>query len=437
MDSARSASPETPQRSALDRALAQPWFLAAWCTLAAFGTYACMYGFRKPFTAGAFSALYGGAALKVWLISAQVLGYTLSKLVGIRLIAEMTRARRLRVLLALIAGAELAWLLLALAPAEIGPLFLFQNGLCLGLVFGLVLGFVEGRRMTELFVAGLCASFILADGFTKSVGAWLLQIGIEEAWMPVSAGALFAPPLLLGAWMLSRIPAPTMRDVAERHERVPLSRPERWSLLRRHGLGLCGIFAAYLAITILRSVRADYAPELWRALGVAAPPSIFTRSEFLIALAVLGVSASLVLIRDHRRALAAALGLSATALALGLGAAAALAARPGGSFEWMVLLGFGLYTPYVLVHTSIFERWIALTRERANVGFLMYVADTLGYAGYAAMMIASGWLRSSDDFLGFFVALAASMLGAALLGVLLSTQLVVRSGSALAALSPR
>lgn len=410
--------------------MAKPWFLAVWCMLAAFGTYACMYGFRKPFTAGAFPAEYGGATLKAWLITAQVLGYTISKLVGIRLIAEMTRARRLRVLLTLIAGAELAWLLLALAPPVLGPVFLLLNGLCLGLVFGLVLGFVEGRRMTELFVAGLCASFILADGFTKSVGAWLLQRGLEEHWMPATAGALFALPLLLGAWMLSCIPAPSTRDVAERHERVPLTRAERLSLLRRHGLGLGGVFLAYLAITILRSVRADYAPELWRALEVEARPELFTRSELLVALAVAAVSASLALIRDHRRALAAALGFSAVALAIGLGAAAALRARHPHAFGWMVWLGFGLYTPYVLVHTSIFERWIAHTRERANVGFLMYVADTLGYAGYAAMMIAGGWLRSGSDFLGFFVALALSMLGLALLGLLLSTRLLAGRRSA-------
>ena len=38
------------------------------------------------------------------------------------------------------------------------------------MVFGLVLGFLEGRQTTELLAAGLCASFILADGIMKSVG---------------------------------------------------------------------------------------------------------------------------------------------------------------------------------------------------------------------------------------------------------------------------
>ena len=30
------------------------WKLSAWAVAAAFGTYFCMYGFRKPFTAGKF-----------------------------------------------------------------------------------------------------------------------------------------------------------------------------------------------------------------------------------------------------------------------------------------------------------------------------------------------------------------------------------------------
>ena len=50
----------------------------------------------------------------------------------------------------------------------------------------------------------------------------------------------------------------------------------------------------------------------------------------------------------------------------------------------LLLVGLGLYLPYVAFHTTIFERLIALTRERANVGFLMYLADSLGYFAYAA-----------------------------------------------------
>ncbi len=71
-------------------------------------------------------------------------------------------------------------------------------------------------------------------------------------------------------------------------------------------------------------------------------------------------------------------------------------------FAFMVLLGSGLYLPYVAIHTTVFERLIAMTRERGNLGFLMYVADSVGYLGYAVLMIARGALPSGPDFLRFF-----------------------------------
>ena len=92
------------------------------------------------------------------------------------------------------------------------------------MVFGLVLGFLEGRRDTEARMAGLCASFILADGATKSVGTWLLQQGVSERWMPATAGLMFVPPLLFFVWMLTRIPPPDEQDVALRSQRSPMSR---------------------------------------------------------------------------------------------------------------------------------------------------------------------------------------------------------------------
>lgn len=192
--------------------LAQPVVMALWCVVAAFGTYACMYGFRKPFTAGAYLDDATGVSYKVWLVTAQVLGYTVSKFIGIRVIAEMRPARRVWVLLGLVGAAELALLAFGLTPPPYNALCLFLNGLPLGMVFGLVLGFLEGRRMTEAFVADLCASFILADGVTKSVGAELLRRGVPEPWMPASAGLVFLLPLLGFVGMLRHIPGPTEAD---------------------------------------------------------------------------------------------------------------------------------------------------------------------------------------------------------------------------------
>ena len=66
-------------------------------------------------------------------------------------------------------------------------------------------------------------------------------------------------------------------------------------------------------------------------------------------------------------------------------------------FAFMVLVGIGLYLPYVAIHTTIFERLIAMTRDRGNLGYLMYLADAFGYLGYPTfMLIGRPWFGRSN-----------------------------------------
>jgi hypothetical protein len=378
--------------------------LAAWSIIAAFGAYFCMYAFRKPFTAASFSdATVWGLGQKTVLVTAQVLGYTLSKCIGIRVIAETPPRYRAAGILILIGVAEAALLLFAVVPPPLHVLCLFLNGLPLGMVFGLVLGYLEGRRDTEIRTAGLCASFILADGATKSVGTWLLQQGVSERWMPALAGLLFVPPLFFFVWMLTRVPPPGERDIAQRTERATMSHRDRIAMLRRHGVGLFLIVLAFLLVTIARSIRADFAPEIWRSLGTTTVPATFANSEVLVALGVLIVNGSCAVIVDNRRAFFAGIGIGVSGGLLMLAALVGLLRFRLDAFPFMVLLGLGLYLPYVAVHTTIFERLISMTRDRANLGFLMYVADSAGYLGYAALILGRGFIPADHDLLRFFI----------------------------------
>jgi Family of unknown function (DUF5690) len=394
----------------------EQWRLSLWAIVAAFGAYFCMYGFRKPFTAAGYEewSLWGFGYKSV-LVTAQVLGYTLSKFIGIRVIAEMPPARRARTLLVFVGAAQAALLLFGLVPAPWNFWCLFLNGLPLGMVFGLVLGFLEGRRVTELLTAGLCASFILADGVTKSAGAYLLAAGVPSMWMPFAAGMLFALPLLGFVRMLARIPPPAALDVERRGERAPMTRAERRALFRRYAAGLTLLVGVYLLMTILRSVRADFAPEIWRGVGYAGQPDVFTRSEVVVMLGVVAANGLAALIRDNRRAFFSGLGVSLLGFALAL---AGLAGWRGGwldGFTFMVLVGLGLYLPYVAMHTTIFERLIAMTGERGNLGFLMYLADSVGYLGYVAVMLARGAVQTRQSFLDFFLTTAEALVIAAVL----------------------
>jgi hypothetical protein len=389
--------------------------LSAWCVVAAFGAYFCMYGFRRPFTAGKFAETsFLGLDYYLVLVAAQVLGYTLSKFLGIKVIAEIRPHRRVAMILGLIAAAEVALLLFALTPSPINFVWLFCNGVPLGMVFGLVLGFLEGRRHTEALAAGLCTSFIVADGVTRSVGAYLLQAGVSEHWMPFTAGLLFVPPLLLFTWMLTRIPRPSRQDVAARSERTPMNGAERWSFFRRYAAGLTMLVLVYLLITILRSVRGDFARRIWDSMGVSDQPAVFAESEIAVGAGVLLLNGSAVLIRDNRRAFFFGLALAAGGAALVGASLLGFQADALSPFAFMVLLGLGLYLPYIAVHTTIFERLIAMTRDRGNIGYLMYLADSFGYLGYVGVLFARNALDPAGNFLPFFLALSGIIAGACL-----------------------
>src|SRR6185436_497794 len=72
-----------------------PAVIPVFAALAAFCTYSCMYAFRKPFTAATFDNLYfAGLKYKDVLIITQLIGYTLSKFLGIKIVAEMKANNR-------------------------------------------------------------------------------------------------------------------------------------------------------------------------------------------------------------------------------------------------------------------------------------------------------------------------------------------------------
>ena len=100
----------TPPGSKIEQLLSRSkFFLIAWCMIAAFGAYFCMYAFRKPFSAGTYSEYkLWGIDYKAILIITQVFGYMLSKFVGIKVISELKAASRRNLIILLIVIAETA-----------------------------------------------------------------------------------------------------------------------------------------------------------------------------------------------------------------------------------------------------------------------------------------------------------------------------------------
>ncbi|MCI2282197.1 DUF5690 family protein [Colwellia sp. MSW7] len=154
---------------------------------AAFMTYFCMYAFRKPFSVGTYEQGDDllGMDFKVALVLAQVLGYLLSKFIGIKVVSELTASRRALTLLSLVMVAQLALVLFAVVPEPLKPMMMFINGIPLGMIWGIVFSFLEGRKTSEILGAFLSVTFIVASGLVRTVGQWLLvDMQVTEYWMP-------------------------------------------------------------------------------------------------------------------------------------------------------------------------------------------------------------------------------------------------------------
>jgi hypothetical protein len=372
--------------------------------IAAFGCYFCVYGFRKPFTAGQYVDQYWlGIHWKSILISSQIAGYMLSKWCGIFFVSSITWEKRARAIIISIVVAELALLGFGLIPRPWNLLFLVLNGLPLGMIFGYIQGYLEGKKNTELYIAALGSSFILADGVSKSVGMNLLNWGIAENWMPFAAGVLYALPLLLFVWMLTNIPKPNAQEIQDRSERVPMNQEDRKLLIKQLWPGILCISLLYLCASLLRGIRSDFAPEIWKYLGYSSLPSTYSQTEIWVTVGILGINGSLVLLKNNFRAFFTSM------FAITMGFILLIVAGIWGQYFmnpfWLIVLtGFGIYLPYLTITTSVFERMIAITRHKANIGFLMYIVDSVGYLGYNILLLTVGFIFPSLNLPELFFA---------------------------------
>ena len=363
-----------------------------------------MYAFRKPFTAGEYAGhrLFG-MELKTILAISQLVGYTLSKYIGIKVCSEVPAHRRAWTLVLFIAWAEAALVLFAVLPAAWKPAAIFLNGLPLGMVWGLVVWYLEGRRTSEILLAGLSASYIVSSGIVKDAGRYLMaSLGVSEWWMPAATGLCFLPPFLISVWLLNQTPVPKEEDRRARVERGPMNAARRASFVKTFLPGLALLFLVYLFLTAFRDFRDVYGVEIIRGLGYASDKAFFTKTETLVMVGVLAALAFLTLVKDNRRALAGAFGIMISGTLL-LGASTLLldAGRLSG-FWWMTLVGLGSYLAYVPVGSVLFDRLIASSGFAGTAVFAIYLADAIGYTGSVGVQVYKDFGKGEVSRLDFF-----------------------------------
>ena len=381
---------------------------------AAFGVYFCMYGFRKPFTAASFESLsYFGVDYKILIIIAQAVGYFISKFIGIKFISELKPEKRIVYLFGFITAAGLALLGFAVVPAPYNIIFMFFNGIPLGMIWGIVFSYIEGRKATEIIGLFLCSSFVVSSGFTKSVGKFLMDtFHISEFWMPFSAGLVFIIPLIVSGLLLEKIPQPSEEDILLKNKRQPLNGTERKKLIRRFFIPITCIIFLYVCLTVLRDFRDNFNREIWDGMHFKFDSSVFTLTEIPIAVMVLLILSFMVRVKNNKKAFAYYHYILLAGI-LTVGVSTYLFQHSLMSpFLWMTVSGFGMYICYIPFNGIYFDRMIAAFEMKGNVGFLIYTVDSFGYLGSVLVLLYKNFGSSRTSWLNFYIGLNYSITAA-------------------------
>lgn len=399
MESSVKTSPITRWLSTTNGA----WF-SIYTAGSAFGLYLCVFALRKTYNVALYEGLeYWGIGFKSLMVISQVIGYMLSKFIGIKVVSELKASSRARGILMMSVIAALSWLLFAITPMPYNLIWIFFNGLPLGMIWGMVFGYLEGRKFTEVLGASLAVSFIFSAGFSKTVGKYLMTSwNVSEIWMPFVACLVFFGPLLLFLKMLDQVPPPTAEDERLRTKRAPMTGEERMKFVKTFLPGLVLLVLTYMLLTAFREFRDNFSADIWKALGVERP-SVFTQTETIITLVLLVLIGSLMVIKNNFKAMVVNhIIVLAGMIMVGVGNFA-FQNDWISPMVWMTTCGMGLYFGYIQFNSIFFDRLIAAFKYVSTVGFLIYLADSFGYVGSVTVTIYKELGQKNLSWLEFFI----------------------------------
>ncbi len=374
----------------------------------AFLIYTGTYAFRKPIGVVTFEGLTEwGVDYKILVLISQLVGYTISKLIGIKIVSEMQPNHRPLAIVTLIGIAGFALFMFAFVPRPFNIIFMVLNGLPLGMIWGIIFTYLEGRRTTELLAAGISATQIFSTGFLKSVGKWMIvELGIPEIWMPFATGMLFFPLLLFSVWLLSHMPSPTIEDVNLRTKREPMNREQRWKLFKHFSFGLVSLLLLYISLTVFRDFRDNFMADIWVSLGKGQDVTIFTRTETPIFVIMLFVVATMILIKNNILAFYINHVLLLVGSILNFVSTYLFSLGHISPELWMTLIGFGLYLGYVPYSIMLMDRLIATFKYVGTASFLVLLSDYIGYTGTTGLMLYKNFSNEKLSYLDWMVNLS-------------------------------
>ena len=373
-----------------------------WAGGAALLSYSLVYALRKPFTAASFeNAEFFDMDYKVVVTISQILGYVVSKFIGIKLISELQSEERFKFILTSVLLAEASLILFGLLSTPFNVAAMFLNGLSLGCMWGVIFSFIEGRRVTDILASLLGISMVISSGTAKSVGLYVMNyLHVSEFWMPALIGAVALPLLLLLGWALNKLPEPNKEDIAMKSERETLNGKQRWELFKSFMPFLSMLFIANIAIVVLRDIKEDF---LVNIIDVSAySPWLFAQIDSVVTLIILGIFGLMVLVKDNLKALSVLFGLIIAGMIVMSIVSFGQQQLRLSLVIWLFIQSLCLYIAYLTFQTIFFDRFIACFRIRGNVGFFIVTTDFLGYTGTVLVLVLKEFCNPDIDWAVFY-----------------------------------
>ena len=167
--------------------------------------------------------------------------------------------------------------------------------------------------------------------------------------------------------------------------------------------GLILLILTYTMLTAFRDFRDNFSADMWKALGYGDKPAIFTATELPVTIFVLVVIGSLMVIKNNYKAMMVnhiiiLIGMITVGLST-----LAFEAKMISAPTWMVLVGTGLYFGYIQFNSIFFDRLIATFKYVSTVGFLIYLADSVGYLGSVSVLLFKEFGQKNMSWLSFFI----------------------------------
>ena len=367
------------------------YVLAIYASIFIFLIYTCAYAFRKPFTAAIYNdEFYWGFDVKILYVLSEIIGYALSKFIGIRVLSSMKPEQRSFYIIGLMGISEIALLGFALFPVPLKILSIFFSGLPLGMIWGIIFSYIEGRRISEALNVGLSIALIISSGLVKTLAQFTMDnLHIPEYWMPVTTGAICFPVMLICTYMLNQIPAPSELDIRLRTKRAPMDKYERRKFLRKFFWGICMLIVFYGSLTVFRELRDSFAADIWKEMRIEGA-FIFTQTEIPIAFFVLLMMFMIVFISNNRLALNLIYSISIIGSCIMIFSTLLFLNGYLSPILWMICSGLGMYMGYI-PFTYLLERLIASLKVVSTAVFVIYLADSFGYLGTTIVFLVKNF----------------------------------------------